>query len=153
MDKMGPDLLLRSKAFSTCLMDGTYRELGAREISAGLVATILIYGILLVLYRLFLSPIAAFPGPKLAAATEWYEFYFYLVKNGQFGNAVERWHERYGEDPDVRYTKTRPLNPRIRSYCAHQSMGAIHSRLQLLQPTLCRRFHAPDRHVGSRQGG
>ena len=110
MDKMGHGLLLRSKALSTYLVGGKYRELGSREISAGLVATILIYGVLLVLYRLFLSPIAAFPGPKLAAATEWYEFYFYVIKNGQFGNAVERWHEKYGEDPDVRYAKTRPLS-------------------------------------------
>ena len=103
---IGHDLILRSKVLFTYLMDAKYRELGAREISAGLIAAIFIHGTLLVLYRLFFSPIAAFPGPRLAAATEWYEFYFYIVKNGQFGNAVEKWHEKYGENPDIRFAKT-----------------------------------------------
>lgn len=110
MDQIGHDLLLRSKVLSTYLMDGKYREIGAGEIGAALLAIIFIYGILLVFYRLFLSPIAAFPGPKLAAATEWYEFYFYIIKNGQFGNAVERWHEKYGENSYVLYAKMGPLN-------------------------------------------
>jgi hypothetical protein len=51
------------------------------------------YGIGLVVYRLFLSPISRFPGPKLAATTEWYEFYFQLVKDGQWGNQVKRMHD------------------------------------------------------------
>lgn len=59
-------------------------------------AGFLLYGIGLVVYRLFLSPISRFPGPKLAAATEWYEFYFQLVKGGQWGNQVKRMHEQYG---------------------------------------------------------
>lgn len=59
-------------------------------------ALFLVYCLALITYRLYFSPLEAFPGPKLAAVTEWYEFYFYLVKDGQFGKQVEKLHEKYG---------------------------------------------------------
>ncbi len=77
------------------------QNLGARHLCAILLSMLLIYGVLLVVYRLYLSPIAAIPGPKLAALTEWYEFYYHLIKNGQFGRAVERMHDKYGEPLNV----------------------------------------------------
>src|SRR5947207_12148553 len=50
-----------------------------------------------VLYRLYLSPIARFPGPKLAAATLWYEFYYDYILNGQFGFKIMELHRQYGQ--------------------------------------------------------
>ncbi|PQE14947.1 cytochrome p450 protein [Rutstroemia sp. NJR-2017a WRK4] len=51
-----------------------------------------IYG---VIYRLYLSPIAKFPGPKLAALTLWYEFYYNIVLNGQYVFEIKKMHEKY----------------------------------------------------------
>ena len=54
------------------------------------------YVLCLAVYRLFLSPIANFPGSKLTAATGWYETYLDVFKGGQFTFQVEKWHKQYG---------------------------------------------------------
>jgi hypothetical protein len=58
-----------------------------------------LYAFSLVIYRLYLSPLAKIPGPKLAAATNWYQEYFDLVAKShgcQFPGAIKRMHEQYG---------------------------------------------------------
>ncbi|KAI0169618.1 cytochrome P450 [Hypoxylon sp. FL1284] len=68
--------------------------------AAAIVGTLLgsyaVYGLLLAVYRLYFHPLAGFPGPKICAATEWYEFYCYIIKEGQWGNEVRKMHEKYG---------------------------------------------------------
>lgn len=39
-----------------------------------------IYLVSIAIYRLYLSPIANFPGPKLAALTLWYDYLIHLVQ-------------------------------------------------------------------------
>ncbi|OTA88365.1 hypothetical protein M434DRAFT_80333, partial [Hypoxylon sp. CO27-5] len=47
-------------------------------------------------YRLFLHPLARFPGPKLAAVSRWYEAYCDVVQNGQYTFKIAELHKRYG---------------------------------------------------------
>ena len=55
-----------------------------------------LYLLALVIYRLFLSPLARFPGSKLTAASGWYETYLDVYRGGQFTFRIEEWHKRYG---------------------------------------------------------
>ncbi|KAL7621659.1 hypothetical protein AAE478_008986 [Parahypoxylon ruwenzoriense] len=55
-----------------------------------------IYSLSLAVYRVFMSPLRKFPGPKLAAATFWYEFYYDVVLGGQYTFHIAKLHERYG---------------------------------------------------------
>ena len=72
--------------------------------------TALLYGVSLVIYRLALHPLSKFPGPKLAAATLWYEFYYEVVKKGQLTFKIREWHQQYGI----------PSLPPHRTVCANQ---------------------------------
>lgn len=54
------------------------------------------YLISLAVYRLWLSPLAKFPGPKLAALTLWYELYYDIYCEGQYTFQIIRMHEKYG---------------------------------------------------------
>ena len=58
--------------------------------------TTLVYCVTLVFYRLFLSPLASFPGPKLGAATLWYEYYYDIVQEGQWTFKIQDLHKQYG---------------------------------------------------------
>jgi hypothetical protein len=58
--------------------------------------TVGLYLVLGAIYRLYFSPIAKFPGPKLAAATFWYEFYYDIILRGQYTFKVRELHAKYG---------------------------------------------------------
>lgn len=82
---------------TVCLLGGTW----------------LLYIAQLVIYRLWLSPLAHVPGPKLAALTEFYELYHEFALRGQYTSKINELHAIYGpivrinpwevhvEDPDV----------------------------------------------------
>jgi hypothetical protein len=57
---------------------------------------LIVYLIGLAFYRLYLSPLAQFPGPKLAALSQWYEFYYDIVFPGQYIFQIQRMHKKYG---------------------------------------------------------
>ena len=71
-------------------------------------------------YRLHLSPIAGFPGPKLAALTYWYETYYDVVRKGRYAFKIEEMHRKYGERPrlggfrDVARALTHYIGPIVR---------------------------------------
>ena len=71
-------------------------ELKSLDLSVAAGLSIVLYTLGLYIYRLYFSPIAAFPGPLLARATFWYEFYYNWVKNGQYYLRIEDMHQKYG---------------------------------------------------------
>ncbi|KAL4971037.1 cytochrome P450 [Aspergillus stella-maris] len=56
----------------------------------------LVYLLGFVIYRLWLSPLGQFPGPKFAAATLWYETYHDAFWWRQYTFEISRMHEKYG---------------------------------------------------------
>ena len=61
------------------------------------VSTLLLaYTIYALMRRVFLSPLRDIPGPKLAALTSWYEFYFDVVQQGRYVWKIKDLHSKYG---------------------------------------------------------
>jgi hypothetical protein len=60
-----------------------------------------IYAAWLIIYRLYLSPLAGFPGPKVAAATHYYEFYYNYWLQGKYIYKIESLHKIYGVFQDA----------------------------------------------------
>lgn len=78
-------------------MDMTYAQLASPlvwSVAAG--TSLILYLIGLAVYRLYWSPIATFPGPKLAAVSLWYEFYYDVVLGGQYCFKIDELHDLYG---------------------------------------------------------
>lgn len=55
-----------------------------------------LYTIYIAIYRLYLSPLACIPGPRLAALTQWYEFYYEIILHGQYTFKIIELHKQYG---------------------------------------------------------
>ncbi|KAL8916382.1 MAG: hypothetical protein Q9172_006324 [Xanthocarpia lactea] len=62
-------------------------------VAAGL---FIVYIVALYVYRAFFDRLSHIPGPKLAAATLWYEFYFDVVLKGKYTWEIARMHQKYG---------------------------------------------------------
>lgn len=63
--------------------------------------------VLRIIYRLYFHPLSRFPGPKLTAATRWYEFYHQVVRGGRYFENIDEMHEKYDADivqPLLRFT-------------------------------------------------
>jgi hypothetical protein len=65
-----------------------------------LISILVILGVLYLvhsaLHRLFYTPISHVPGPRLAALTFWYEFYYDVIKDGRYSWKIKELHEQYG---------------------------------------------------------
>ena len=71
------------------------------------------------IYRLYFSPIARYPGPKIAALTFWYEFYYDVLCKGRYTWRIEELHRKYGNAhelwrPQKGFFLTLSLGPVIR---------------------------------------
>ncbi|KAM7220995.1 cytochrome P450 [Rhypophila decipiens] len=78
-------------AFEHVLQSLSYLHLGA--IAGVAITGYTLYGII---WRLYFSPIAHIPGPRLAAITWWYEFYYDIILSGQYTFKILELHKQYG---------------------------------------------------------
>ena len=62
-----------------------------------LTAAFILYRLGIVVYRLFLHPLAKFPGPKIAGVTSLYEAYYEILLNGQYSKKISELHDIHGE--------------------------------------------------------
>ncbi|KAK0658647.1 cytochrome P450 monooxygenase aflU [Lasiodiplodia hormozganensis] len=104
--------------------------------STSLLATafgaLLLFQIWRVVQRLYFHPLSSVPGPKMAAATTLYEFYWNAICGGKLFLRWEEMHKKYGpivrlgpnevhiSDPtywDVLYNSTNKLDKYARFYC------------------------------------
>ena len=68
---------------------------------------VIAYYIWITIYRLFLHPLAHFPGPKLAAISRWYEAYYDVVQGGQYTFKIAKLHKEYGTSRPYRVRQLR----------------------------------------------
>lgn len=61
-----------------------------------LLLSYIVYGIGLAIHRLYFSPLAKFPGSKIAAVSQWYEFYHDVIRRGKYMWKIGEMHEQYG---------------------------------------------------------
>lgn len=66
------------------------------HLSGALFCALFLYCIYLGVSRLYFSPISHIPGPKLAALTWAYEFYYDIVLGGQYTFKIIELHKQYG---------------------------------------------------------
>ena len=66
------------------------------DIVGGLISLLLPSTFSAVNSSILLSPLRHIPGPKLAALTSWYEFYFDAIQRGKFVWKIKDLHLRYG---------------------------------------------------------
>lgn len=94
-------------------MDSTHLALAALVFTA-------LHIIYLSVYRLWFSPIAAFPGPLLPRLTFWYEFYYDWVKTGKYYLRIQEMHEKYGMARSI---------SKLSSFCIRIPTNNIQARL------------------------
>ncbi len=95
--------------------------LSTRELFVASICFTCAYMVALLLHRLYFGPLAKFPGPKLAAATLWYEYYYNVVKRGRYTWKIIELHKQYGRMPDCRISHALSVH-NYRSYRPHQSI-------------------------------
>jgi hypothetical protein len=71
-------------------------------------------------YSVYLGPLSKFPGPKLAAATLWYEFYYDVILKGNYTFKIKELHRKYGIRPPISFIR-QTANKISRTHYSNQS--------------------------------
>lgn len=83
-----------------------------------------LYVVQLGVRRLYFSPISHIPGPKLAALTWWYEFFYDIVLGGQYTFKIIELHQKYGPvvriNPDEVHVGDPDFYPELYASTSHR---------------------------------
>jgi hypothetical protein len=74
----------------------TFLSTTEQNVTVGLLMLVLIVFTTRRVYSVYFGPLAKFPGPKLAAATLWFEFYYDVILKGQYTFKIKELHQKYG---------------------------------------------------------
>jgi hypothetical protein len=74
-----------------------FPKLVSQNFLSAALSSLVLYLICNTVYQLYFSPLSKFPGPKLAAATLWYEIYYDVFKWGRYYIEIQKMHQEYGE--------------------------------------------------------
>lgn len=86
-----------------------------------------VYAITLGIYRVYFSPLSHIPGPRLAAATRWYELYHDAYKVGKYYLEIEKMHKRYGNLRRCSLiSRVNELTRELRAYRPHHPIRSAH---------------------------
>jgi hypothetical protein len=66
-----------------------------QSVSIALVSVLFLIFIARRVYSVYFGPLSQFPGPKLAAATLWYEFYYDVILQGRYTFKIKDLHQKY----------------------------------------------------------
>lgn len=97
----------------------------------------------LVIYRLYLTPVAAVPGPFWAKVSSWYEFYYDYLHVGKYYEKIHEMHEKYGRPSFFHLTSDAAMMPARsilltnveRPHCARHARRSSHPRSLNVPPT------------------
>lgn len=123
-------------------MDGLYthalNNFNAKGLFGLVTVSIIVYACVVAIYNLYFSPLAAFPDPKIAAATGYYEFYYDFFKKGKYIFEIEMMHKKYGSLTRHPHRTIVPVGwldlkrcP-YRSYSSGQSPRTVYPRSRIL---------------------
>lgn len=96
-------------------------------------AIAVLYALSRVAYRLWLHPLADFPGPKLAASTFWYQFYYDAIRQGEYMLRIRDMHAKYGKLTTVA-GRASYLTPQV-PLSASRPMSCISPKQASFQPS------------------
>lgn len=77
----------------------------------------------MVIYRLIFHPLANVPGPRLAALSRLYDFYFDCILGGKFSFKIDELHDIYGKFQGLDNSSIVPCGLKqfnCRAYCTNR---------------------------------
>ena len=69
---------------------------GLVQYGPAMLASIIVWTLAKAIYNIYFHPLAKFPGPKLAAATVWWQIWLEVIRGGSLSLKLWELHAQYG---------------------------------------------------------